>query len=282
MDSDPASNLTTYKMQLTQVQAALTANPTNTDMLQLQSNLLEVIDLTMELVSVDKGGAVDSAADDWQLGDKCDALWAESAQYHAATVEHFIDQEHCQVRFHDSQQQDSTLIKALRPYGSVTTKRSSSAAIVETIDNDSSAAAAESSSTKMAIAVDHGMTIHNARLRREEQTKRRDYLKRKSEKKRERIDKIDKVCESEKNKWLQFKRKTIDKKKGGFAVAGGKSGTSIFASPKETRGRVGVGTCGISGRPMTDQVTLATPAQRGVYNTSAKPSPNASTSGSRQ
>ncbi|VDO02111.1 unnamed protein product [Rodentolepis nana] len=51
-----------------------------------------------------------------------------------------------------------------------------------------------------------------------------------------------KAIETEKNEWLNFSKKYNNKHK---------TKRSIFASPENVDGKVGVGTCGISGRPMT-------------------------------
>ncbi|KAL8605997.1 hypothetical protein ACOMHN_040496 [Nucella lapillus] len=51
--------------------------------------------------------------------------------------------------------------------------------------------------------------------------------------------------ETEKNKWLDFNAKTFSK------MSKGKVKKSIFATPDGVSGRVGVGTCGVSGKPMT-------------------------------
>ena len=45
-------DLETYKAQLEQVQAALTTDPENEDLLKLQKDLEEVINLTLELATV--------------------------------------------------------------------------------------------------------------------------------------------------------------------------------------------------------------------------------------
>ena len=45
-------DLETYKAQLEQVQAALTTDPDNEDLLKLQKDLEEVINLTLELAAV--------------------------------------------------------------------------------------------------------------------------------------------------------------------------------------------------------------------------------------
>lgn len=79
--------------------------------------------------------------------------------------------------------------------------------------------------------------------------KRKDIKARQIEKKKlkklkllQRDEEIEATCESEKNRWLNFSKKMIKT---------GKTRKSIFASPDAPDGRVGVGTCGIGGRPMT-------------------------------
>ncbi|KAH9633145.1 hypothetical protein HF086_013768 [Spodoptera exigua] len=65
----------------------------------------------------------------------------------------------------------------------------------------------------------------------------------KKQKKQQRLKQYEKEREAGKNKWLNFHSKAIKKP--------GVRAKSIFASPDNLTGRVGVGTCGISGRPMT-------------------------------
>lgn len=72
----------------------------------------------------------------------------------------------------------------------------------------------------------------------------REYLKKKKQKKQQRFKQIEEERESEKNKWLNFHNKSLKKP--------GVRGKSIFASPDNLTGRVGIGTCGISGKPMTE------------------------------
>ncbi|KAF5394598.1 Survival of motor neuron splicing factor [Paragonimus heterotremus] len=79
--------------------------------------------------------------------------------------------------------------------------------------------------------------------------KTRDIKARAIEKKKQkklrlqqRQEEIETFCETEKNRWLNFSKKMIKT---------GKTKRSIFASPDAPDGRVGVGTCGIGGRPMT-------------------------------
>lgn len=72
----------------------------------------------------------------------------------------------------------------------------------------------------------------------------REYLKKKKQKKQQRFKQIEEERETEKNKWLNFHTKAA--KKPGVRTK------SIFASPDNLTGRVGIGTCGISGKPMTE------------------------------
>lgn len=61
-----------------------------------------------------------------------------------------------------------------------------------------------------------------------------------------RFKELEEERESEKNKWLNFTTK--NSKKTGVKA----KNKSIFASPDNVNGRVGIGTCGVSGKPMTE------------------------------
>ncbi|CAG0914588.1 unnamed protein product [Notodromas monacha] len=82
--------------------------------------------------------------------------------------------------------------------------------------------------------------------RKEDLLKHREYLKKRKQKKQEKMKELEKVRETDKNKWLSFKNKAINKSKKGVTKQ------SIFRSPETVDGRVGVGTCGLSGKGMTD------------------------------
>lgn len=73
----------------------------------------------------------------------------------------------------------------------------------------------------------------------------KEYLKKKKQKKQQRFKELEEERETEKNKWLSFSAKSTKK-------AGAAKGKSIFASPENVNGRVGIGTCGVSGKPMTE------------------------------
>ncbi len=79
--------------------------------------------------------------------------------------------------------------------------------------------------------------------RKEQLAKQKEYLKKRKAKKLERFQNMEKERETEKNKWQNFSNKAFGKK--GFVKK------SIFKTPENSSGRVGVGTCGISGTEMT-------------------------------
>jgi len=74
----------------------------------------------------------------------------------------------------------------------------------------------------------------------------REYQKKKKQKKLQRYKQLEEERESEKNKWLAFSSKSTKK---------GLIKKSIFASPDNVNGRVGIGTCGVSGKGMTEFVS---------------------------
>lgn len=71
----------------------------------------------------------------------------------------------------------------------------------------------------------------------------KEYLKKKKMKKQEKMQKLEEEREVEKNKWQNFQSKCGKKQLV--------KSHSIFQSPDNVTGRVGVGTCGIAGREMT-------------------------------
>lgn len=79
---------------------------------------------------------------------------------------------------------------------------------------------------------------------RRQRPNNKEYLKKKKAKKQQRFKSLEEEREQDKNKWLNFSAKST--KKSGLP-----KGKSIFASPENVNGRVGIGTCGVSGNPMT-------------------------------
>lgn len=69
-------------------------------------------------------------------------------------------------------------------------------------------------------------------------------MKKKKQRKLQRSKEMEEEREQDKNKWLNFTTK-------GAKKTGQVKAKSIFASPENVNGRVGIGTCGVSGKEMT-------------------------------
>lgn len=101
--------------------------------------------------------------------------------------------------------------------------------------------------------------------------KQREYLKKKKQRKLQRFKELEEERELEKNKWLAFTNKVCIAQEliymhlfqgciyktcrpCNYFSQSSKKGVikkSIFATPENVNGRVGIGTCGVSGREMT-------------------------------
>ena len=55
---DPISQLANYKLQLGQVEAALTADPNNQEMIDLKKDLDEIIEMTNQMITDHKKTAI--------------------------------------------------------------------------------------------------------------------------------------------------------------------------------------------------------------------------------
>lgn len=120
--------------------------------------------------------------------------------------------------------------------------------------------------------------------RKELQAEQREYKKKKAQKKVQRMKELEQEREDQKSKWQQFNNKAYSKNKKGQVSKGSLENVqfnrsiiliplallyhdtlcppclgyvppqvkrSIFASPESVNGKVGVGTCGIADKPMT-------------------------------
>ena len=70
-----------------QVEAALTSQPDNEELLTLQQNLQQVIDVTLELIAQVRVSSASNNEDTtlssesgWNVGDRCIALWSEDGE----------------------------------------------------------------------------------------------------------------------------------------------------------------------------------------------------------
>ncbi|KAF8789225.1 Survival of motor neuron-related-splicing like protein [Argiope bruennichi] len=204
------------------VEAALTNEPDNEELLKLKKDLQEVIQLTTDLIaanteksssSLGHGGSSkesDASSGSWIIGEKCLAPWSEDGQYYEAVIDDVTEDGQCTVSFTAYGNTDVCDVEQLRP-----------------IDKDSS---------------QHPEGLSKSRKQLLQAQK--DYKKKKAQKKAQRMKQLEEEREKEKMKWHSFNAKAFNKK--------GHVKKSIFASPDNINGRVGIGTCGIGGRPMTE------------------------------
>merc|ERR1711970_1395461 len=223
------SDLNTYKLQLQQVEAALTTDPDNEELNQLKTDLEEVLNLTLDLINAQLGQGTSASEDDaeaankkeepakkksrwaepdpilpvkpWQVGENCMAIYPADHMYYDAKIEEITTDGEVSVKFKGYKGSYVTTLGLLRLPSSGTT------------------------------------TVHatgSAKNKKELANYQRELKKEKKK---------------EKNKWTSFSAKAFGKK--GFVKK------SIFKTPETAEGKVGVGTCGISGQKMTDFNTAA-------------------------
>ncbi|XP_023676025.1 survival of motor neuron-related-splicing factor 30 [Paramormyrops kingsleyae] len=221
MSDDLVKQLASYKAQLQQVEAALSTDQENNDLLKLQKDLQEVIELTKDLLSSQPSVASTSSSStaettsshSWKVGDQCMAVWNEDGQLYKAEIEE-IDKE------------NGTAAVTFLGYGNAEVMPLQNLKPVEQ-GSRSEEDGAKSKSRKEQIA------------------EMREYKKKKAFKKAQRMKELEQEREDQKSKWQQFNNKAYSKNKKGQVKR------SIFASPESVNGKVGVGTCGIADKPMT-------------------------------
>ncbi|KAH9512619.1 Survival of motor neuron--splicing factor 30 [Bulinus truncatus] len=228
--------LKTYELQLQQVEAALTTDPENEELLKLQKDLQEVISLTTELISgaaaagssgqsnLSKSGQKAGADDDlsigsapnWKVGDRCMAVWDEDGQHYEAIVEEVLEDGTCTITFTGWNNSTICPISQLK-------------AVEQGVKRGAK-----------------GERLGDAKKSKKDLiAEQREYKRKKSLKKAQRMQQLEAEHEQDKNKWLDFNHKTFSK------TSKGKVKKSIFATPDTVTGKVGVGTCGSGGKPMT-------------------------------
>ncbi|XP_024152926.1 survival of motor neuron-related-splicing factor 30 [Oryzias melastigma] len=221
MSEDLVKQLNSYKAQLQQVEVALSTDTENEDLQKLLKDLREVIELTKDLLSSQPtDGSSNSSTSEkpppkrtWKVGERCMAMWGSDGQAYEAEIEE-IDRE------------NGTAAITFVGYGNAEVMPLLNLKPVEdgicTIDDS-----AKSKSKKEMIA------------------EQREYKKKKAQKKVQRMKELEQEREDQKSKWQQFNNKAYSKNKKGQVKR------SIFASPESVNGKVGVGTCGIADKPMT-------------------------------
>lgn len=225
-----------YKLQLQQVEAALISEPGNEDLLKLQKDLQEVLALTQDLIrtqganensrakpgtsTADKAAAAAAAAEpQWKIGDHCMAPFQATGQMAEAQLLLFHGEEVCTVVFMGQDDTEIVPVSSLKPLE----------------------AAKKSKVISLPVFTDSDRKVKKQMLKVQ-----REQKKKKQQKKLQRLKVMEDEREKEKSKWRDFNSKAFSKNKKGHVKK------SIFATPDNVNGRVGVGTCGIGGKPMTD------------------------------
>jgi len=225
--SESKANLRNYQIQLQQVESALTTDPDNQELTKLKEDLLEVIALTKQLMASEGESEGNSSSNNatnsetshiFEAGDHCLAPLSEDGQFYEARVEDITSDGQCTVVFKHRKVSEVCLVSLLKPIG----KKRSKASVNPT------------------------QSFGDTRLKRQAVTEQKEYLKKKQQKKKERLKDLEEEREKDKVKWQSFNTKAFNKNLKGATKK------SIFASPESVSGRVGVGTCGVGGKPMTE------------------------------
>ena len=246
MADEMDENLENYKAQLKQVEAALLIDENNEDLQKLKQDLEEVIALSEELKQIndipaeptsDTGASssidqtIDSAekkTDDkrWAAGDRVLAARQIDGEYHNAKIDMIADNgDSCTVKFDNIGSVEIVKISSLKPIGGDETK------------------------TKVSAPAETPKL--GGKSKKDELERKREIKKKKLMKKKQRMKDFEEKRESEKQRWQTFFKKGTGK---GKSKMKGINKKSIFASQEDGKGKIGVGTCGTSGKDMTSYV----------------------------
>ncbi|KAE8746362.1 hypothetical protein FOCC_FOCC006857 [Frankliniella occidentalis] len=226
MAEDLQSNLQNYQLQLQQVEAALLTDPSNEELIKLKTDLEEVIDLTSDLI---KTQLLESAGSSSEKEVKVSKPQdTEEPDLPVLTAKEWKAGDKCLAVWSEDGQYYEATIEEITNGEDVSVifdaYQNADVCNINLLREVSSAADSDPKNKKHAMS------------------KQREYQKKKKQKKLQRFKQLEEDRETEKNKWLAF----ATKKKGGIVKK------SIFASPESVSGRVGIGTCGIGGKPMTE------------------------------
>jgi len=233
---DPISQLANYKLQLGQVEAALTADPNNQEMIDLKKDLDEIIEMTNQMITDHKKTAI------WRIGMSVQAPYSDDGKLYEAIINQ-IDENAgtAKVTFAQYGNSETVLISQLNKFDGKRTVKGSR------WQDESEMARAPLPSThmdKMAgnIMVGDGINKNAAREKQRIEIEKR---RKKAQKKKERLAAMDAAGERQKKSWQSFANKMVKKNKTGVTKS------SIFQTPEGNKGMVGVGTCGIGDTDMT-------------------------------
>lgn len=253
------SELNTYRLQMQQVEAALTADPDNQELIKLKGDLDNVINLTQELINEQlnqgnnsgAGAAISSSSssskdqDDESFsaaegssgrgGSNAASTYGESSSSSSSSslmpVKHWQVGENCQALWYKDNQYHEAVIQEITTDGEVSVKFKQFGTTGCT------------SLGLLRLSASGVTGIASQSNKKAKMAAQKEYLKKKKQKKLERLQQMEQEREVEKNKWKSFSSKAFGKK--GFVKK------SIFKTPENQSGRVGIGTCGVAGQQMT-------------------------------
>lgn len=235
-------DLQNYKLQLQQVEAALLSDPDNKELQKLKVDLEEVIELTLDLKN-----KAEEAARQPEYTEPINAYEEDEVTKSLLAVEEFVARNKnkkmwrvgdiCMAKWTDNNQYCEARIDSINPDGQVNVT-------FEAYKNRGVTTLGE-----LKEFTGHKRVLTEAEKLKRAKMNNKEYLKKKKQKKQQRFNELEEERESEKKKWLNFTTKASKSKKLFHKQK------SIFASPDSVNGRVGIGTCGISGKPMTEFTT---------------------------
>ncbi|KDQ63679.1 hypothetical protein JAAARDRAFT_387194 [Jaapia argillacea MUCL 33604] len=226
------ADLETYQVRLSQVELALSADPSNAELSSLRSELKELIELTQtaiaqaEAASLSKADsrkalAATAASHSWSAGDECLAKYSGDGQWYPARINSVGGSEDKRVfsimfkGYNDTELVDASALKTLPA-------------------NHSSGGPAAASNKRKLTKVEE---------------EEREKKKKKNEKKLEVKAAKAKEQMAKQQTWQKFAKKA---EKKGISIAG-VSGTSIFKTPDNPLGKVGVTGSGKGMTPVSTQ-----------------------------
>jgi len=230
-----ADDLQNYKLQLQQVEAALLTDPDNSELLKLKKDLEEVIELTCDLIKTQlseqgKSSYVEPSSSKGATSyyDEIEAALIEAEKFVSAAKVWKVGDK-CLAKWTDDGQYYDATIEDISESGEVSI-------IFDTYQNRSS--------TQLKDLRERSNRTEVFPSNKRHRPNQKEYLKKRKQKKMQRFKELEEEREVDKNRWLNFTTK--NHKKPGMKVK------SIFASPESVAGRVGIGTCGVAGKGMTD------------------------------
>lgn len=235
-----ADDFQNYMLQLQQVEAALLSDEANPELLKLKQDLEEVIALSKDLKSSLETEDTSPYQNNANSDDSQDAIPDHipyiPSDYPGCSSKQVPKKwkvgDHCLAKWSENRQFCEAVIDYIQPDGqvNVTFLAYQNRAVV-TLDE---------------IKEIKEKFIEVFATDKKKHLKSNQYLKKKKQKKQQMFKELEQGHEQEKNKWLAFRSKAVKK---------GVKTKSIFTSPDNVNGRVGIGTCGISGKPMTEFAT---------------------------